>query len=112
LLAHTLIRTRNNAVSWEEWLQSNGINGRRLKTIQLDPSHVAIEAAVRGLGIVLESDILTQDEIVSGELIAPLPGLAISAMSYWLVTPHTPPNRESVAIVRSWLIERASDRLE
>jgi LysR family glycine cleavage system transcriptional activator len=107
LLGHTLIRTRGNAVSWEEWLQRNGVDSERMKTIQLDPSHVAIEAAVRGLGIVLESDVLTQDETGSGELVAPLPGLEISAMSYWLVTPR-PPSRESVEIVRSWLIERAA----
>jgi LysR family glycine cleavage system transcriptional activator len=110
LIRHTLIRTRGNAISWEDWLERNGIESARLKTIQLDPSHVAIEAAVRGLGIVLESDILTEDEIGSGELVAPLPDLAISAMSYWLMTPAPSAKRDSVETVRAWLIERAGSR--
>ena len=108
LLAHTLIRTRGNTVSWEEWLERQELRLRRVKTIQFDPSHVAIEAAVRGLGVVLESDILTQEEIAAGKLVAPLPGLEISATSYWLVTPHESSSRESIDIVRAWLLERAA----
>jgi len=107
LLAHTLIRTRGNAASWEEWLRRHGAPRAPVRTIQLDPSHVAIEAAVRGLGIVLESDVLTRGEMATGRLVAPLPDLAIRAMSYWLVAPPEAPMRESVAIVRAWLIERA-----
>ena len=108
LLAHTLIRTRGNAVSWDEWLRRHRVRSGRIKAIQLDPSHMAIEAAVRGLGIVLESDVLTQEELASGRLVIPLPGLAVSALAYWLVTPHEEKGRASIAIVRAWLLERAA----
>jgi LysR family transcriptional regulator, glycine cleavage system transcriptional activator len=108
LLAHTLIRTRGNTVSWEEWLRRHHVASSRMRSIQLDPSHVAIEAAVRGLGMVLESNVLTAEEIGSGRLVAPLPGLEISALSYWLVTPHEEESRESVDMVRAWLLARAA----
>jgi len=107
LLAHTLIRTRGNAVSWEEWLRRHHVASSRMRSIQLDPSHVAIEAAVRGLGIVLESNVLTQEEIGDGRLIVPLPGLEIAALSYWLVTPHEEESRASIETVRAWLLARA-----
>jgi LysR family glycine cleavage system transcriptional activator len=107
LLAHTLIRTRGNGVSWEEWLRRHEAGVGRIRSIELDPSHVAIEAAVRGLGIVLESDALTQEEIADGRLVVPLPGLEIAAMSYWLRTPRDPANRDSVEIVRAFLFELA-----
>jgi LysR family glycine cleavage system transcriptional activator len=68
---------------------------------------MAIEAAARGLGVVLESNVLIEDELASGKLVIPLPGLGLSAMWYWLVTPRGPPSRESVDLVRRWLIENA-----
>jgi LysR family glycine cleavage system transcriptional activator len=108
LLAHTLIRTRGNGVSWEEWLRRHDVRFERLKTIQLDPSHVAIEAAARGLGIVLESNVLTEDEVVSGKLVAPLSGFGISATSYWLLTLREPGSRNSVDIAKAWLLELAA----
>ncbi|WP_119461045.1 LysR substrate-binding domain-containing protein [Rhodospirillaceae bacterium SYSU D60014] len=112
LLSQTLIRTRVNIVSWEDWLQRQGFepDGAIARSIQLDPSHVAIEAAIKGLGVILESNILTEDEISSGRLIAPLQGVGLTAMSYWLVTPRPAAVRASVETARRWLLENADCR--
>lgn len=105
LLTQTLITTRGNLVGWEDWFRHHGIDpGMAARSIQLDPSYVAIDAAVKGLGIVLESDVLTADEIAGGRLVAPLPGSALTATSYWLVVTQPERHRPSVASVRDWLL--------
>lgn len=114
LLAQTLIQTRVNLLSWEAWLPRHGLrrpavetNARPLRVIHLDPSDVAIEAATKGLGVVLESDVLTETERSDGRLVAPLPGRALALRSYWL-TPRQSASRPAVKLVRDWLLEIAA----
>lgn len=76
LLHHTLIHSEVCLVSWRDWM-------RQHRKVQLDVSRgprfdrsfMAISAAVDGLGICLESLLLTERELRTGLLVAPL-GLA------------------------------------
>jgi len=72
------------------------------RTIQLDPSHVAIAAAVKGLGVILESDILTREEIATGKLVDPFPETASTLSSYWLAPLPAKGERDAVSTVRRW----------
>ncbi|MGK9165148.1 LysR family transcriptional regulator [Inquilinus limosus] len=109
LLARPLIVTRDNHLSWEGWFRRQGIAlDDGFARVQLDPSHVAIEAAVKGLGVVLESDVLAEDELRSGRLVAPFPGLGVSWNAYWLTVARGTAGRESVETVRAWLMESAA----
>ncbi|WP_342236874.1 LysR substrate-binding domain-containing protein [Inquilinus sp. OTU3971] len=110
LLALPLIVTRDNRVSWEGWFRRQGValDDGFARTLQLDPSHVAIEAAVKGLGVVLESDALAEDALRGGRLVAPLPGLGLSWTAYWLGVARGSASREGVEIVRAWLVESAA----
>lgn len=105
LLARPLIGTRGNAVSWAEWFRGLGIEFRRAgPALELDPSDVAIDAAAKGLGVVLESDVLTEEERRDGRLVTPLPDHAVRAASYWLL----PAAGGGVAgLVRDWLLRAA-----
>ncbi len=103
LLALPLIRSDGNRLSWEDWFRRQGVAAVGIRAIRLDPSHVAIEAAVKGLGMVLESDLLTADEVAAGRLVAPLPGSAIRATGYWLAAPPGARRRAGVETVRDWL---------
>ncbi|OWJ67840.1 LysR substrate-binding domain-containing protein [Inquilinus limosus] len=109
LLALPLIVTRDNRVSWEGWFRRQGValDDGFAGTLQLDPSHVAIEAAVKGLGVVLESDALTGDALRAGRLVAPFPGLGVSWTAYWLDIAPGAMRRASVGAVRAWLLESA-----
>lgn len=108
LLRRPLIGTRGNAVSWADWFRRHGLDlGRTGPAMELDPSDVAIDAAAKGLGVVLESDVLTEEERRDGRLVAPLPGHAVTAASYWLLPAAGGDGRGAVALVRAWLLRQA-----
>ena len=109
LLGQTLISTRLNALSWEDWFHKQDVtlDRRLLKPIQFDPSHLAIDAAISGLGFILESDILTRTELAAGTLAAPFPKSAVSTPSYWLLPLKRSGARSAVAIAHDWLVAQA-----
>jgi len=110
LLQHTLLSTSRNAVTWEEWLNWQGIDldENPVDTLQLDPSHLAIEAAVSGMGIILESSVLVQRQLVIGNLVAPFPHLSRPGLSYWLFAPSPKKSPCAVDAVIEWLREKAA----
>ena len=108
LLAMPLIGTRGNGLSWAQWFRRHGIDpGRAGPAMELDPSDVAIDAAAKGLGVVLESDVLTEEERRDGRLVAPLPGFAVTAMAYWLLPSTGAEDRPAVVLIRDWLLAAA-----
>ena len=73
LCHHALIHSELGLVGWRDWLRMN----RKLKLditrgLRFDRSFMAISAAVDGLGVCLESVLLAQRELESGQLVAPL----------------------------------------
>ena len=108
LQGHVLIHSDDNAVTWQDWFASRNLAGRAPHDrIRIDPSHVAIEAAARGLGVVLESDVLARDELASGRLVAPLPGHAVRRRSYRLAWEPGRAVAGSAALLRDWLVAAA-----
>jgi LysR family glycine cleavage system transcriptional activator len=109
LAKQVLIKTRDNALSWEEWFRQQGVDQSRVmaRAIQLDPSHVAIEAAVKGFGVILESDILTHEEVAAGKLVGPFPETGATLSSYWMMPPPAKSERDAVSRVRRWLKREA-----
>lgn len=105
LLEHTLLSTSLNAVTWEEWLNWQGVDLDRsaISTLQMDPSHLAIEAAVRGMGVILESSILVERQLLTGALVAPFPDLSRPGFSYWLYAPSQGKPSTAVEAVAEWL---------
>lgn len=70
---HTLIHSEVCLVSWRDWMrQHRKVPLDISRGPRFDRSFMAISAAVDGLGICLESLLLAQRELASGQLIAPL----------------------------------------
>jgi LysR family glycine cleavage system transcriptional activator len=85
----TLIHSRN-AVTWRDYLHRLGMDELRpANEFWLDRSSMAIDAAVAGRGVILEGEILTQDEVRDGRLIAPFDdsSTSLESTSYYLVRP-------------------------
>jgi LysR family glycine cleavage system transcriptional activator len=81
----TLIHS-SNLTSWADWLEH--AQARAVKPdagIWFDRSSIAIESAVEGSGVILESDFLTSAERNSGMLTAPFASAPrLQVMSYFL----------------------------
>ena len=108
LLSLPLIQSRENAVSWETWFRQReiGFDPSGLHLLQIDPSYVAIEAAANGVGVILESSILTAKYLESGQLVAPVRETQSPAPAYWLM-PLRKGVRAPVQTVHAWLIDQA-----
>lgn len=85
----TLIHSANS-VTWGTFFKQGGLpDFEPCNEIWLDRSTMAIEAAASGLGFILESDVLTEEEIRQGRLVAPFArdGVKdIERLAYFLVT--------------------------
>jgi len=109
LLSQPLIQSQENSVSWETWFDQRGIRFDRSEAhpLQLDPSYVAIEAAVKGVGVILESSLLTEEHVRAGRLVAPLREARPPSTSYWLL-PLRKGARPATVKAHKWLLEQAN----
>jgi LysR family transcriptional regulator, glycine cleavage system transcriptional activator len=101
----TLIHS-SNALTWTDYLRK--ITGASIKArheLWFDRSTMAIDAAVQGLGVVLESEILAAEEIEKGTLVAPFadPRFEVETVSYYLVRSAETKGRSHVSAFESWL---------
>ena len=101
-----LIHVTSVSVDWSHWFRASGIempasidDGLRLDTI-----HMALDAAILGLGVVLGRRPLVDDDIAAGRLV-PLTAEALpSGNGYWLVTSQTEFQKPEVKRFRRWLL--------
>ncbi|SOC46001.1 LysR family transcriptional regulator [Rhizobium subbaraonis] len=107
LLAHRLIHSVKSQAQWTGWLQLAEVTpGERWRRVLFDRSHMAIDAAVRGMGIALESTLMMQDELKSGRLVCPIaapPDLRI--VTQWIVCPRDHLRQKKVRQFLDWLRE-------
>jgi LysR family glycine cleavage system transcriptional activator len=104
LLRFTLIHTERNLVTWSMWLADRGVGAlAKLRGVCLDPSELAIDAAVRGVGIVLESDVLAARELAEGSLVPALEDTATETVSYYLVYPAEHADIPKVSAFVCWI---------
>jgi LysR family glycine cleavage system transcriptional activator len=106
LLRATLIHS-SNGLTWSEYLRR--VCGKEVRPdseLWLDRSVMAIEAAVDGLGVVLESELLAAEEVNDGRLIAPFNDaqFSIEVTSYYLVRSRGyKTSSQAAATFETWL---------
>ncbi|WP_216851029.1 LysR substrate-binding domain-containing protein [Acidisphaera sp. L21] len=108
LAGATLIHSVN-ALTWTEYLRKIGHGDiRPHNEIWLDRSTIAIDAAVAGMGVVLESELLAEQELRDGRLVAPFESAAfgVQTESYFLVRPPGSHNHAQAARFEAWLLAR------
>ncbi|MDN3278021.1 LysR substrate-binding domain-containing protein [Frankia sp. RB7] len=106
----TLIHS-SNALTWTDYLRK--VTGASLKArheLWFDRSTMAIDAAVEGLGVVLESEILAAEELDKGTLVAPFrqPEFEVETISYYLVRSAETKGRSHVGAFETWLRAKIS----
>ena len=107
LTRHTLLHDVFT-VDWAMWLRSARID-------KIDPHHGptflssdhAIQAALRGEGVVLGRSALVADELAAGRLVRPFDLSLPAGFAYYVVCPPRVLKRPSVKAFRDWLITEA-----
>lgn len=102
---HTLIYSEVNLVTWRDWLDANGLGHiQTTRGPRFDRTFMAINAAVDGLGLVLESRMMLQREVDAGRLVLPFgengPRLACHSLLYL----RSKANLPKVKAFREWLM--------
>ena len=107
-LAHHPLLHDVFTVDWAIWLRNAGIDiidARRGPTF-LSSDH-AIQAAVRGEGVVLGRSALVADDLAAGRLVRPFELSLPAGFAYYVVYPPRALERPSLKSFRDWLIAEA-----
>ena len=99
-----LLHDRDPNASWDAWRRTHGppsLDVRRGP--RFSSSDLVLRAAALGQGVALARDRLARDDLASGALVRPLPGLDVAVPgAYWIVLPDREPTGAAQAVLE-WL---------
>jgi LysR family glycine cleavage system transcriptional activator len=76
LAQHVLLVCKTRKQDWDDWKAHVGLPRLRpARRLQLDHSHIVLQAAVDGLGFAITAGSLLGTDVAQGRLVCPLPGL-------------------------------------
>jgi LysR family transcriptional regulator, glycine cleavage system transcriptional activator len=104
-----LIDSVKAMLQWEAWLaRLHFSRNADVPAIRFDRSSMAIQQAVNGVGVVLESTTLAVEELLSGKLVPAYSEVgAIKIPAYWVVSPSQHQSRKLYQLFTNWLLEEA-----
>ena len=110
LYEHRLIQCDVQMLQWKGWFEANRMMAPKHYALRFDRSNMAISAAVNGMGVVLESTLLAQNELEAGTLVAPLREIThdIQYIGHYLVYPKRRTRHDAVEIFKKWLLDELS----
>lgn len=110
LLGQALIFSDVNVVQWPRWFASHGVPlSPASYALRFDRAYMAIEAAVQGLGVALESNRLAESYLRSGALVPAFPDRkGIRAHGHYVVFPELHAKWGKVERFLKWLRREAS----
>ena len=108
LAGATLLHVRQLPNAWEEWLAAAGAisvfqSPGREKDITFNDVQLAYEAAQKGVGIAVGADIVVEEYLRDGRLIAPFAERVESGFQYHLVTSKSRLRDPAIRKLRQWL---------
>ena len=108
LYVNPLIQSTGQSVQWKGWFGVNALRPPLDYVLAFDRSSMAIAAAVDGLGVVLESSLLTERELAAGTLVAPLRDCStpVRYVGHYLVHPRGAHQHPALAQFKRWLLRQ------
>jgi len=104
-----LIHSVNSFHLWDGWLSAHDVDRQPVASdLRFDRAFLAIQAAVNGLGIILEGDFLVRGELMDGRLVTVLPDLEprVKTCRHFLIYPHSRGRSAHVQAFRQWLLRQ------
>jgi len=111
LLRMPLIQSTVSVVQWTDWLAERGVRpGPERYALRFDRAQLALDAAVQGLGVALESNRIAASHIEEGRLV-PLfdPAWSVGIEGHFVVYPARHKRRPEVEGFIAWLAAQARD---
>ena len=82
-----IVRDANSTLPWSLWLDHFGIDEKALpEGSSFTDAALCLDAAIAGQGVMLAWNILAQDALADGRLVAPFAHRAATGLGYWLVS--------------------------
>jgi len=108
LYKQTLIQCDVQLLQWKGWFEANQLTSPQHYGLHFDRSAMAIAAAVDGLGVVLESTLLADNELKKGNLVTPLMESTqeIRYIGHYLVYPKRLHYHSAFEIFKDWLLDQ------
>jgi LysR family glycine cleavage system transcriptional activator len=105
VLRYRLIHSVKSQVQWKEWFAlAHAMHPVRWSRIMFDRTHMSVDAATRGLGIALESNLMMWQEISEGRLTCPVrQPPAVIRTTQWIVCPHERLRQRKIRVFLDWL---------
>ncbi len=105
-----LIDTPRTLCQWDDWLLHHRITDRTQRgTVLMDRSSMALQLAVDGAGVVLESLTLAANEVAEGRLVPVTPHLpALRYPAYQALCPARFLARRPVRVFLDWVMDQAA----
>jgi DNA-binding transcriptional LysR family regulator len=105
LLRQTLIESETKKVRWPTWFAANGLIAPEPRGPRFDRSFLSLSAATDELGVALESTLLAERELASGNLVRPLKDVCEDVIytGHWLVFPRPMRYSRSLVLFLGWL---------
>jgi len=102
---HRLIHSVKAQVQWSQWFAMTGsMPTPEWRRLLFDRSHMAIDAAVDGLGVALESTLMMWRELRDGSLVCPVINPPrVTLTTQWIVCPFDHLHRAKVRMFLDWL---------
>lgn len=103
------IDSARNLCQWDTWLLRHGIaTEANRKGLLMDRSSMALQLALDGVGIVLESLVLAEQEVREGRLVPVAPELPVLRFpAHWAICPSRYLSRRAVRIFLDWISEES-----
>ncbi|SFU22260.1 LysR substrate-binding domain-containing protein [Mesorhizobium sp. YR577] len=110
LPSHRLIHSVKSQAQWGRWFSLAGVDPKeRWRRVLFDRSHMAIDAAVDGMGIALESTLMMESELASGRLVCPVKAPPqVRLITQWIVCPRDHLRQKKVRLFLDWLRSEGS----
>lgn len=113
LMKMPIIVSRRCPIKWHNWLESAGVEDPIInETMVFDSSALCLDAATKGLGITLESSLLSAEAEAAGELVPLFPEYQSVLSSYRLVWREKRGSEPKIRRFVSWLEEQFRSREE
>ncbi len=104
----TLLHSQTRPRAWEAWLRLQQQAPRGLQRVEYEHFYLSIQAASAGQGVALASWLMVQDELASGQLVAPF-GFVRDGSGYCLLAPRPFEEQRKCQQFQHWLVAQATE---